>query len=97
MIRRPPRSTLFPYTTLFRSEAAPALADQFAHHRHGQPGGQAAAEGDRRAVADPGYRVGEAGSLVARRLQAHGDPPRVLAAGRPAPPAALIAAVSTGS
>src|SRR5690242_21531135 len=57
MIRRPPRSTLFPYTTLFRSEAAPALADQFAHHRHGQPGGQAAAECDRRAVADQGYRV----------------------------------------
>src|SRR3989449_7236476 len=25
MIRRPPRSTLFPYTTLFRSEAAPLL------------------------------------------------------------------------
>src|SRR2546429_1719179 len=24
MIRRPPRSTLFPYTTLFRSTAAPA-------------------------------------------------------------------------
>src|SRR2546430_12666873 len=24
MIRRPPRSTLFPYTTLFRSSAAPA-------------------------------------------------------------------------
>src|SRR5260221_10557549 len=24
MIRRPPRSTLFPYTTLFRSQAAPA-------------------------------------------------------------------------
>src|SRR3712207_7997030 len=24
MIRRPPRSTLFPYTTLFRSEEAPA-------------------------------------------------------------------------
>src|SRR3712207_6943031 len=33
MIRRPPRSTLFPYTTLFRSEGAlegqrPALADE---------------------------------------------------------------------
>src|SRR3712207_8385841 len=27
MIRRPPRSTLFPYTTLFRSD--PALAKQF--------------------------------------------------------------------
>src|SRR2546425_3838317 len=28
MIRRPPRSTLFPYTTLFRSERAP---DRFVH------------------------------------------------------------------
>src|SRR2546430_12205045 len=27
MIRRPPRSTLFPYTTLFRSAASPAHAD----------------------------------------------------------------------
>src|SRR5688572_31872600 len=26
MIRRPPRSTLFPYTTLFRSRAQPAAA-----------------------------------------------------------------------
>src|SRR2546427_3683398 len=25
MIRRPPRSTLFPYTTLFRSQGAPAF------------------------------------------------------------------------
>src|SRR2546426_4798332 len=30
MIRRPPRSTLFPYTTLFRSTAAP----------RGKPGGE---------------------------------------------------------
>src|SRR3712207_7149280 len=28
MIRRPPRSTLFPYTTLFRSGADPAQADE---------------------------------------------------------------------
>src|SRR3712207_9283924 len=27
MIRRPPRSTLFPYTTLFRSEVVPDLPD----------------------------------------------------------------------
>src|SRR3712207_7481004 len=27
MIRRPPRSTLFPYTTLFRSEALTRLSD----------------------------------------------------------------------
>src|SRR2546426_1763246 len=32
MIRRPPRSTLFPYTTLFRSEPAPHRV--FAHHAH---------------------------------------------------------------
>src|SRR3712207_7116375 len=30
MIRRPPRSTLFPYTTLFRS-SSPILARQLAH------------------------------------------------------------------
>src|SRR2546422_2023431 len=29
MIRRPPRSTLFPYTTLFRSLAAPLQLSQF--------------------------------------------------------------------
>src|SRR5258706_6334319 len=32
MIRRPPRSTLFPYTTLFRSE--PAVRGEFPHRRH---------------------------------------------------------------
>src|SRR3712207_8961526 len=33
MIRRPPRSTLFPYTTLFRSLGVLALAGD---HHHGQ-------------------------------------------------------------
>src|SRR3712207_9107558 len=28
MIRRPPRSTLFPYTTLFRSFGTPAIVDE---------------------------------------------------------------------
>src|SRR3712207_9034976 len=36
MIRRPPRSTLFPYTTLFRSEAG--HGDQVAYHWEGEPG-----------------------------------------------------------
>src|SRR3712207_7279282 len=31
MIRRPPRSTLFPYTTLFRSGSAPFLGGGFGH------------------------------------------------------------------
>src|SRR2546427_6983601 len=36
MIRRPPRSTLFPYTTLFRSERwrAPAAADRPSRAAH---------------------------------------------------------------
>src|SRR3712207_9470734 len=33
MMRRPPRSTLFPYTTLFRSAAALAVADPLAAER----------------------------------------------------------------
>src|SRR5688572_31970780 len=40
MIRRPPRSTLFPYTTLFRSQYRPAL-----RARDGQRGRPAAAPG----------------------------------------------------
>src|SRR5258707_2650840 len=32
MIRRPPRSTLFPYTTLFRSNAAIAALDFYKAH-----------------------------------------------------------------
>src|SRR3712207_8769900 len=32
MIRRPPRSTLFPYTTLFRSEGLLHLQDDHADH-----------------------------------------------------------------
>src|SRR3712207_7332685 len=38
MIRRPPRSTLFPYTTLFRSVGDPALKRAWAHAQEfGQP------------------------------------------------------------
>src|SRR3712207_6884603 len=34
MIRRPPRSTLFPYTTLFRSLAHPRVVGQRLAHAH---------------------------------------------------------------
>src|SRR3712207_7752357 len=41
MIRRPPRSTLFPYTTLFRSERAACLHDvafdRLAHEPSSEP------------------------------------------------------------
>src|SRR3712207_8217427 len=69
MIRRPPRSTLFPYTTLFRSVALAAPAAQGLPDRRragdrvrradrlvggGPPLGHA---GDEAAGADPGDRV----------------------------------------
>src|SRR3712207_9151040 len=38
MIRRPPRSTLFPYTTLFRSELDDPRGAQVADHRPQQVG-----------------------------------------------------------
>src|SRR2546428_9124293 len=46
MIRRPPRSTLFPYTTLFRSRL-----DRAARHAGGHAGLARCRQRDRRAVA----------------------------------------------
>src|SRR3712207_7134237 len=37
MIRRPPRSTLFPYTTLFRSSSRCACGPGSTRSRHGAP------------------------------------------------------------
>src|SRR2546427_8349364 len=63
MIRRPPRSTLFPYTTLFRSEHA--VAGHFLRRARGPAPGRhgrvhadrhAARAGDRRPQAVPGDR-----------------------------------------
>src|SRR3989304_5189045 len=52
MIRRPPRSTLFPYTTLFRSPFLPNLASLavavLAGQRHGAAG--QAGQGDRKST-----------------------------------------------
>src|SRR3712207_8512872 len=49
MIRRPPRSTLFPYTTLFRSPARPRRAARCARRSGG-------GEGGRHLVHDPLHR-----------------------------------------
>src|SRR5689334_24646668 len=47
MIRRPPRSTLFPYTTLFRSHRRPHLpVRQRQHAGAGEPGGPVDRERD---------------------------------------------------
>src|SRR5574340_1300142 len=45
MIRRPPRSTLFPYTTLFRSGPRSCGCPTPAAHRHRRPSG-----GDRKST-----------------------------------------------
>src|SRR2546430_9623315 len=41
MIRRPPRSTLFPYTTLFRSDQPARGGPSHAARRRGHPGAHA--------------------------------------------------------
>src|SRR3712207_6890051 len=68
MIRRPPRSTLFPYTTLFRSRPrrVPARAPHAACHRgarrRGAPPGGRAAAADRGAGRAGADRAGAARS-----------------------------------
>src|SRR5229473_6745515 len=53
MIRRPPRSTLFPYTTLFRSNA-PASPGRF--HLHGERGDRRSRRATRHARTTPSTR-----------------------------------------
>src|SRR2546425_9746946 len=91
MIRRPPRSTLFPYTTLFRSaergrEALPELGGEASVHeeRRGERDGAAVAK----ARVGPGEIVGgleparelvaavEVHTLAPRRPRPHGGCPR---------------------
>src|SRR2546429_5851782 len=59
MIRRPPRSTLFPYTTLFRSVAeareARRTASAARHRARARGGGPGAGDGDK--LADCGRLV----------------------------------------
>src|SRR3712207_8768162 len=62
MIRRPPRSTLFPYTTLFRSQAVgQPLAAQPAQLGAGQGGCEGADERDRVPLAGEAEAPGAGG------------------------------------
>src|SRR5256885_3313778 len=62
MIRRPPRSTLFPYTTLFRSENAQGVAQ---HSGVADPLGVALGQGE--------IRLGAVGLLGGMEPRSHGD------------------------
>ena len=65
MIRRPPRSTLFPYTTLFRSEAANEVAEKPATKKL-RPRKGAKAEGEaEEAVEAPKAEVAQAEEVKA--------------------------------
>src|SRR5437868_11422223 len=50
MIRRPPRSTLFPYTTLFRSRGSDTAADRNRRSLRGRQRHQASLSGDRKST-----------------------------------------------
>src|SRR5690349_24930111 len=63
MIRRPPRSTLFPYTTLFRSPRARRWRGR--RSRRWRPGGAAL----RRSRPVPPWRGGEGGIACAARSE----------------------------
>src|SRR2546430_11267292 len=83
MIRRPPRSTLFPYTTLFRSQPAGLVTLDFSDPERAA---QQAAEFARRhpiagviGVDDDGAVVAAA---IAQRLALKGNPPAAALAAR---------------
>src|SRR3712207_9000065 len=69
MIRRPPRSTLFPYTTLFRS--CPPTGSRPADPRISSPGGVTIEGAD--GASARGRQVGEArtGSVLEARSEEH--------------------------
>src|SRR5260221_3563915 len=65
MIRRPPRSTLFPYTTLFRSQAAVELLVELPRTPHHHPQEEARVVGLR--LDDAVDRLGLVGEEKIRR------------------------------
>src|SRR3712207_7848405 len=75
MIRRPPRSTLFPYTTLFRSQPLRQLIGD--HRRHVEPVGGEVAGADRSGGRIPLSRLlprqggGAPGEATGRRSEEH--------------------------
>src|SRR5438132_7175575 len=84
MLRQPPRSTLFPYTTLFRSDAAETIGKVTAHGPKERPGDDA--QGCEVACLDPGQfivivkkDIQKAGNFATRseehtsELQSHSD------------------------
>src|SRR3712207_7337520 len=68
MIRRPPRSTLFPYTTLFRSRVDGAQLDLHVRHEPGPEGEQGPGQGGHHADAG---RPDRQAARLQRRSEEH--------------------------
>src|SRR2546429_2800993 len=78
MIRRPPRSTLFPYTTLFRSLRAPRLRGPAALPRRRRRQHRGPADPRRQGRQGPaGARLRPAARTAGRPPGAHGPPARL--------------------
>src|SRR3712207_7066840 len=71
MIRRPPRSTLFPYTTLFRSEGAREDLPLLGGHRPARAGGSACGEGHGSSAVGGGVDLLTDGSVGGVRSEEH--------------------------
>src|SRR3712207_9499128 len=63
MIRRPPRSTLFPYTTLFRSAHGDAVVGQISHQTIQGPAGEGQPQ-----LGGRGQRRGDDGTALLGRI-----------------------------
>src|SRR5256885_13005728 len=78
MIRRPPRSTLFPYTTLFRSDLLPGAAVverhpglDLLHRRPGGPRNVPGPQGERERTLRAGHIPGSTGPSMKKRSEEH--------------------------
>src|SRR2546422_11653555 len=97
MIRRPPKSTLFPYTTLFRSHKASTHFTGAAlppHRTDAGDGGRASHPPDRQ-VASPGCRALAPRALGRPRPLGRAHPDRA-ARGRTPPPPPPLGRVQPG-
>src|SRR2546430_14112737 len=76
MIRRPPRSTLFPYTTLFRSQVGPVDVAPPGQGRRGRRAGEAQVEAEVRTTLLPARADGAGGAVLASRAVGQRERPR---------------------
>src|SRR3989442_1674688 len=87
MIRRPPRSTLFPYTTLFRSEVDAALLDlRSAQAQQAVAAEQLRLAEDELAQSRERFKAGGAGNIEVINAQTNFIPARDTEIDAPLPP-----------